>query len=85
MPVFNRTLPLLPIRLVNENEVKQWRDQAEKFRKGEELCLNLLHTPHTPFAAQPRTHLLWRGAHADSHSLSPFPLLPHIIQNTQNW
>lgn len=21
-------------RLVNENEVKQWRDQAEKFRKG---------------------------------------------------
>lgn len=24
----------LPHRLVNENEVKQWREQAEKFRKG---------------------------------------------------
>ncbi len=24
----------LLLRLVNENEVKQWRDQAEKFRKG---------------------------------------------------
>ena len=28
-------------RLVNENEVKQWRDQAEKFRKGE---TSLTHT-----------------------------------------
>lgn len=27
-------LSLLLYRLVNENEVKQWRDQAEKFRKG---------------------------------------------------
>lgn len=27
-------------RLINENEVKQWRDQAEKFRKGERVCLN---------------------------------------------
>lgn len=27
--------PSLPARLINENEVKQWRDQAEKFRKGE--------------------------------------------------
>lgn len=25
---------VFPHRLVNENEVKQWRDQAEKFRKG---------------------------------------------------
>lgn len=24
----------LNYRLVNENEVKQWREQAEKFRKG---------------------------------------------------
>lgn len=24
-------------RLVNENEVKQWREQAEKFRKGKNL------------------------------------------------
>ena len=27
-----------PCRLVNENEVKQWREQAEKFRKGEAGC-----------------------------------------------
>lgn len=33
-PVFNRPFPVLPTRLINENEVKQWRDQAEKFRKG---------------------------------------------------
>lgn len=33
------SFPLLN-RLINENEVKQWRDQAEKFRKGEGVRLN---------------------------------------------
>lgn len=38
----------LPTRLINENEVKQWRDQAEKFRKGEGSRLNRLRAPQAP-------------------------------------
>lgn len=29
------------LRLVNENEVKQWRDQAEKFRRGKCVATSL--------------------------------------------
>ncbi len=40
LPVFVFVLIFICLlhRLVNENEVKQWRDQAEKFRKGK-TCL----------------------------------------------
>lgn len=31
---FLMNAPLLLYRLVNENEVKQWKEQAEKMRKG---------------------------------------------------
>ena len=54
-PTVNRPFPVLPTRLINENEVKQWRDQAEKFRKGKGLCLKPLHAPLKLFPAQPRS------------------------------
>lgn len=50
-PAVNRSFSQSPHpnpRLINENEVKQWRDQAEKFRKGEGLCLNPPPAPHPP-------------------------------------
>lgn len=31
---FITSIPLTIYRLVNENEVKQWKEQAEKMRKG---------------------------------------------------
>lgn len=78
---FNGHFSLIPTRLINENEVKQWRDQAEKFRKGEGLCLNLPHALHTSCPAQLRIHLpLWRGKHTYSQSFSQFLVLlpsPH--------
>lgn len=79
-PVFNGHFSLIPTRLINENEVKQWRDQAEKFRKGEDLCLNLPHTLHTFSPAQLRIHLpLWRWRHTYSQFFSQFPVLSHPI------
>ncbi len=29
-------------RLVNENEVKQWKEQAEKMRKGQQMLYTLM-------------------------------------------
>lgn len=58
------SLPLLN-RLINENEVKQWRDQAEKFRKGEgppEAATLPLPTPFPilPVTPAPSSHFsLW--------------------------
>lgn len=52
--------------------MKQWRDQAEKFRKGEALSINLLHTRLPRPAQDPPP---WQG---DTHTLtsSPVPLPP---------
>lgn len=36
-------------RLVNENEVKQWRDQAEKFRKGNSATLTCIAEPELTY------------------------------------
>lgn len=85
-PVVSRPFSPQPTRLINENEVKQWRDQAEKFRKGEGLCLDLLWPPRIPSPAQLRTHLPYRrGTHVGTFSLpTSFPdSLPP--QNTQSW
>lgn len=60
-PTVNRSFSQPPHpnpRLINENEVKQWRDQAEKFRKGEGLCLNPPPAPHPPLPTPGSSHLL---------------------------